>query len=112
MAGLGISTASTLAYTRILEPRWVDVEQIPLHIPKLPEKLVGKRIAQLSDIHLSQYFSPERLQQAVATIGELAPDWLFLTGDYVGDDAQAALLVQHGAREDGGSGVRHGVMDV
>jgi len=90
LGGLGISTASTFAYTRILEPRWVDVEQIPLHIPKLPEKLAGKRIAQLSDIHLSPYFSRERLQQAVATIHDLAPDWLFLTGDYVGDDAQAA----------------------
>ncbi|CAN5538593.1 metallophosphoesterase [soil metagenome] len=90
VGGLTLGAASVAAYTRVLEPRWVDIEQIPLTIPGLPEKLIGKRIAQMSDIHLSQFFAPERLLAAVATVNALAPDWLFLTGDYVGSSASAA----------------------
>ena len=90
LAGLALGTASAVTYSRVLEPRWVDVEQIPLAIPGLPQQLAGKRIAQLSDIHLSQYFTPERLLSAVETVNALAPDWLFITGDYVGDDAESA----------------------
>lgn len=56
----------------------------------MPANLSGKRIGQLSDIHLSQYFSPDRLLATVETVNTLAPDWLFLTGDYVGDDARSA----------------------
>lgn len=90
LAGLTVGTASAVTYARVLEPRWVDVEQISLAVPGLPDQLAGKRIAQLSDIHLSGYFSPERLLSAVDTINGLAPDWLFITGDYVGDDAASA----------------------
>ncbi|MFN8494284.1 MAG: metallophosphoesterase [Caldilineaceae bacterium] len=90
LAGLTLGAASTATYSRVLEPRWVDVEQIPLAIPGLPAQLVGKRIAQLSDIHLSQYLSPDRLLSAIDTVNALTPDWLFITGDYVGDDAATA----------------------
>jgi len=90
LGGLTITTATVIGYGRALEPHWVDVETIPLAVAGLPANLSGKRIGQLSDIHLSQYFSPDRLLAAVETINALAPDWLFLTGDYVGDDARSA----------------------
>ncbi len=90
LGGLSLSVASIATYTRVLEPSWVDVVQVPLAIPGLPDKLIGKRIVQLSDIHLSQFFAPERLLAAVQTVNRLAPDWLFLTGDYVGDKAASA----------------------
>lgn len=90
LAGLLLSSGGLVGYSRFVEPRWVDLEQVTLQIPRLPQALIGKTIAQLSDIHLSQYTGPERLQQAIDQVNHLAPDWLFLTGDFVGDDARAA----------------------
>lgn len=90
LAGLLLGGSTLVGYSRFLEPRWVDLEQITLRIPQLPQGLAGKTIAQLSDIHLSQYTGPARLHQAIRWVNQLAPDWLFLTGDYVGDDASTA----------------------
>lgn len=92
--GLALSGAAGFAYTRLLEPAWVDVVEQPLTIPNLPQHLSGQRIAQLSDIHLGEYTGPEKLWSAVEQINRLAPDLVFLTGDYVSSSAsQAAGLV-------------------
>ncbi len=91
---LALSGAAGFAYTRLLEPTWVEVVEQPLIIPNLPEHLTGRRIAQLSDIHLGEYTGPEKLWSAVEQINRLAPDLVFLTGDYVTSSAsQAAGLV-------------------
>lgn len=88
--GLALALGGAYGYVRQIEPRWLDVEQITLRLPNLPTALAGRRIAQLSDIHLCQYFTPERLAAALDTVQRLSPDWLVLTGDYVGRDASAA----------------------
>jgi hypothetical protein len=90
LGGLTLAGAAAFTYSRLVEPRWVDVEQILLPIPRLPAALAGRRIAQLSDIHLCEFTGPERLDEAVQLVNRLAPDWLFLTGDYVGDDERYA----------------------
>lgn len=82
--------AGTFGYMRLLEPRWVDVEQITIQIPRLPDRLAGRKVAQLSDIHLSEYTSPNRLVSALSEVRRFQPDWLMLTGDYVGEDASYA----------------------
>ena len=41
--------------------------------------LAGKRAVHLSDLHLDRYLPRHDL--IVATIGELKPDWIFVTGD-------------------------------
>jgi uncharacterized protein len=87
LGGVAAAGVATVAYSRIVEPRWVDVEQIDLHISGLSERLAGKRIAHLSDIHLCDFTGPEGLAEAIDIINGLAPDWIFLTGDYVGDHA-------------------------
>jgi uncharacterized protein len=90
LAGVALGGSTLYGYSRVLEPQWVEVTHVSLPIPHLPEHLIGKTIAQLSDIHLSEYTGPEQLQQAITLVNQLAPDWLFLTGDYVGDQAAAA----------------------
>jgi predicted MPP superfamily phosphohydrolase len=87
---LGLTGIAGFTYARTMEPRWIDIEQVDLQVPGLPEKLGGKRIVHLSDIHLSDFVGPEQLAEAVTLINRLAPDWLFLTGDYVSDMATAA----------------------
>jgi predicted MPP superfamily phosphohydrolase len=88
--GLALTAASTIGYARVIEPRWFNIDKLELPIPNLPSALDGKRIAQLSDIHLSQYFSPERLRHAIDAVSRLNPDWLVFTGDFVGDHAEDA----------------------
>jgi predicted MPP superfamily phosphohydrolase len=78
-----------VAYAR-LEPHWLSIDLLELPVRGLPAALDGKRIAQLSDIHLSQFFSPERLGHAIDEVARLAPDWLVLTGDFVSDHADDA----------------------
>jgi hypothetical protein len=95
LGGLTATGVATAAYTRLVEPRWVTVEEQTLTIPQLPAPLIGKRIVQLSDIHLSEYTAPTQLADVIPTINRLAPDWVFLTGDYVGDHAEdAAGLIE------------------
>lgn len=90
LGGLTLSGAAAIAYMRLVEPQWVDLERIVLRLPGLPEKFIGKRIVQISDIHLCDLTGPEKLTEAVQLANQLAPDWLVLTGDYVGDDARYA----------------------
>lgn len=90
VAGAGLTVGGMVGYTRTVEPRWLSIDELELPIAGLPVALDGKRIAQLSDIHLSQYFSPDRFAGAIQQVAQLAPDWLMLTGDFVGDNAEDA----------------------
>ncbi|MBI3960884.1 MAG: metallophosphoesterase [Chloroflexi bacterium] len=93
--GLALSGAAGYGYARLLEPNWVEVVEQSLSIPNLPEHLNGRRIAQLSDIHLGQYTGPEKLLSAVDRVNRLTPDLVFLTGDYVTRTAhQSEALVE------------------
>jgi predicted MPP superfamily phosphohydrolase len=90
LAGTTIMAAGTYGYMRILEPRWLRVERFDLPLKGLDPTLDGKQLAQISDIHLSQFMSPDQLADALQMVARLAPDWLMLTGDYVGADARDA----------------------
>ncbi len=93
--GLAFSGVGGFSYARSLEPNWVEVVEQTLAIPRLPEHLIGIRIAQISDVHLGEYTGPEKLLDAVLRINRLAPDLVFLTGDYVTRSAgQASGLVE------------------
>lgn len=91
LAGAAAATgAAGLGYGWLLEPDWVDVVQVTLTLPGLAEKLAGLRIAQVSDIHLSRFTSPEKLQSAISRVNRLQPDLVALTGDFVGHEAHYA----------------------
>ncbi len=85
-----VSGAAGLGYGHLLEPNWVDVEQVTLSLPGLAEGLSGMRIAQISDIHLSRFTSPDKLLAAVTRVNNLQPDLVALTGDFVGHIAAYA----------------------
>jgi predicted MPP superfamily phosphohydrolase len=90
LGGSVLGAVGLYAYGRVLEPNWIDLEQITLTVPNLPERLAGLRIAQISDIHLSEYTSPEKLFSVTRWINQLAPDFVMLTGDFVGKRAEDA----------------------
>ncbi|MEX1020059.1 MAG: metallophosphoesterase [Litorilinea sp.] len=88
--GALLASLSAAGYALRVEPRWLDVTQIDIPIANLAPHLIGRRLAQLSDIHLSPYMSVAHLDSAIDMVNSLAPDWLFLTGDFVGRDVTYA----------------------
>lgn len=80
---MGITaTRSALAGPTLLRVR------VPL--PRLPKKLAGLRIVQLSDVHVGPTLDGEFVADLVRRTNELEPDIVAITGDLV-DDSVAAL---------------------
>jgi predicted MPP superfamily phosphohydrolase len=72
------------------EPYLLTVEHHPIYLERLPKKLHGFRIVQLSDIHHSSFTSREQIQRAVELANNLQPDLIALTGDYISKERQYA----------------------
>jgi predicted MPP superfamily phosphohydrolase len=49
------------------------------HIPLVHAPLAGRRAVHLSDLHLDRY--RPRHREVVRRVADLAPDWIFITGD-------------------------------
>ncbi len=90
LGGTALSAGGLFGYTRLLEPHWLDVQEIPLSVPNLPHHLTGLRIAQISDIHLSEYTSADKVHDAVNRVNAADPAFVMLTGDFVGNRAKDA----------------------
>ena len=67
--------------------RWspfrVRVERYDLAMAKLPSEFVGLRIAQVSDLHLSNLVPAEYLQSCFDKVMSEKPEIIFLTGDFL-----------------------------
>ena len=83
MAGSVLTTtAMGTSYAHFAEPQMVKIDRIQLAIPNLPVRFAGKRIAQISDIHVGAYFTPAQAADAVERVNRLGVDLLMLTGDF------------------------------
>ncbi len=58
------------------------VERVEVRLARLPERLDGFSIVQLSDFHYG-WFNEPIIRSAVSRANELAPDVVVLTGDFV-----------------------------
>ncbi|MFN6084525.1 MAG: metallophosphoesterase, partial [Fluviicola sp.] len=69
----------------ILHGRWNwKVNTIRLNWNDLPDSLNGKRIVQISDIHVGSFFDKHgRVEKAIDMINEQDADYVFFTGDLV-----------------------------
>ncbi len=81
--GCGFGALSVGGYGRLLEPRWVEINNVQIKINLLPKRFEGMTIAQLSDIHHSKYVPREFIRRCVRKVNALCPDIVVLTGDYV-----------------------------
>jgi predicted MPP superfamily phosphohydrolase len=81
-AGATVAAATgTFLYTWRVEPHWVEIVERPLAIVGLPKQFVGKRLVQLSDLHVGPVVDQSFLLRSVAGVGELKPDLIVITGD-------------------------------
>ncbi|HPM79389.1 MAG TPA: metallophosphoesterase [Candidatus Anammoximicrobium sp.] len=75
--------AGVLGYTFGIEPHWVEVVQRPLPVVALPASLVGRRLIQISDLHVGPRVDDAYIVHCLQTVAELKPDILLITGDLI-----------------------------
>jgi predicted MPP superfamily phosphohydrolase len=84
-AGLAAAAAGagSVGYAFALEPDWLTVERVTVHVSDLPTALDGLTVAHLSDLHWGPYTGQREVRTAVERANALAADLIVLTGDYV-----------------------------
>ncbi len=80
---LGLGGAGAYAYARRLEPYWPALEHHEMPLPRLGPGLVGRRVMQLSDLHLSANCPYSWLEEQIRYCRSREPDLIVLTGDYI-----------------------------
>lgn len=75
-------------YAMHIEPHWIEVIRLDIHMPKLPQVLDGLTICQMSDFHLGPYVDIEYIRKAVELANSLGADMNVVTGDFVYSSAQ------------------------
>lgn len=80
---LAAGAAGTVGYTLGIEPHWVDVVERPMPVRDLPPALAGKRLAQVSDLHVGPHVDDAYLVRALSSLAALRPDLLAVTGDLI-----------------------------
>jgi predicted MPP superfamily phosphohydrolase len=71
------------------------IHRVDVPVANLPKELDGLRIAQLSDIHIGDYMTPDEIARAVEMANDLQPDISVVTGDFVstvGDPLDACIM--------------------
>jgi len=66
-----------------IDRHWLEISHYDVRLRGLGADLDGFRVAQLSDIHIDEFTEPYFVREAVDHINRLAPDAVFLTGDFV-----------------------------
>jgi uncharacterized protein len=82
LAGVGTLAAGTLAYANRVEPHRVTVVRRDLPVPNLPPDLDGKRLVQLSDLHIGPT-DDDYLLDCFRRVDRLRPVLTVITGDFM-----------------------------
>ena len=75
-----VPAISGALYGGLYERRHIEFTQVDIDASSAP-KLNGMKIAQLTDVHLGNFFSTSQLQAVLTQIVQKSPDMLVLTGD-------------------------------
>ncbi len=71
------------AYTFGIEPHWLRVVQRDMPVENLPGDLTGRRLLQISDLHVGPKVLTGYLRKALRIVNGLKPDLLAITGDFM-----------------------------
>lgn len=77
------TAAAAGGYARFLEPEWLDMTAHELPVRALPVALQGKRLVQLSDIHVGPRVRDAYVRDTFARVRALRPDIVVVTGDLI-----------------------------
>jgi predicted MPP superfamily phosphohydrolase len=71
-----------------------QLKEITVQIPNLPEEWQGKKVVQLSDVHLGSVYQADFLRTIVNQVNAVQPEAVFITGDlFDGMDGALDTLV-------------------
>jgi len=96
LAGMGILLAIVCFILGVAEAFYPVLKKINLSLPTFPSVWRGRRIIQLSDVHLGNFYGPKFLKKQVTRVNRLQPDLIVITGDLfdgTADDLEAYLPV-------------------
>lgn len=77
------TTFLTGLYSWRAEPYWLEFVTIKMPVKNLPKDLVGKKLMQISDIHVGNRFDWNYLIESFKKAQEFDPDFVVYTGDFV-----------------------------
>jgi predicted MPP superfamily phosphohydrolase len=80
-SSLGAAAAAGL-YSWRIEPRWLEIVQRSLPIARLPTAWAGRRLIQISDVHVGPRVDDDYVIETFRRVGELRPDIVVMTGDF------------------------------
>lgn len=72
-------------------PDWVEVQHLPLTLPRLAPEFQGYRLVHISDLHADVSLTRDHLTHLVELINQQQPDAVVITGDFVSYDLQPHL---------------------
>jgi hypothetical protein len=78
-------------------PEWIEVVELDLRLRRLPDRLRGTRIAQISDLHYSSTVSGGYLRRCIDRVNQLEVDLVVLTGDFITYDLRGRYREKVGA---------------
>ena len=81
--GLALGAASLGLYTWRIEPHWLEIVRRPPPIAGLPKTLVGKRLVQISDLHIGPQVDDDYLINTFDRVRQIAPEIVVYTGDFI-----------------------------
>ena len=97
---------ATFGYGAYVSRNRIEMKQVDIRLPGLPEAIDGLRIAQISDIHRGAFFSRRELDRAVGMINETRPHVAVVTGDLIsfrGDPLDDCVSSLRQLRSDAGT---------
>ena len=83
LAGMSLTGGGLLAYATNVEPKWLEVKEVTLPLPRLHNAFHGYRIVQISDIHAGKWMPTSLLEEVVRIVNAHSPDLIAVTGDFV-----------------------------
>ena len=78
-------------YAWQIEPFWLEFTKLTMNIPNLPQELVGKKLMQISDVHVGDRFDRQYLIDSFKKAQKIRPDIVVYTGDYTSYDSEKQL---------------------
>jgi predicted MPP superfamily phosphohydrolase len=89
-ASLTVATSGLVVglYTWQVEPHWLELVGRSLPIQGLPAALVGKRLVQLSDLHVGPSVADDYVLETFRRVVALRPDIVVYTGDFTSYHAE------------------------
>lgn len=75
-------------YSWQIEPFWLEFVRVKMPIKNLPDRLVGKTIMQISDMHIGNRFDRQFIIDSFKEAKNYKPDFVVYTGDFISYESE------------------------